>query len=146
MDNAQSPKLIIPALGGFYRWVEPYCYPLARFATGAILIPNGWPKLMAGVGPVAATMAKQGMEPAGFMAVCVIAIEVLGGFCVAVGFISRFWAAAIAIEMAVLTFIVQWNNGYSRVEQFLLWGVLAFVIALRGSGRCSVDRAIGWEL
>jgi hypothetical protein len=48
--------------------------------------------------------------------------------------------------MAVLTFYVQWHNGYGRVAVFALWGIVAFVVALRGGGRCSVDRLIGREL
>lgn len=147
MQSAErSAKLFIPALAGFYAWVKPYCYPLMRFAVGAIVIPNGWPKLMAGVGTIAAGMAKQGFPLPGLVAVLVIATETIGGLCVAIGFLTRFWAAAMAIEMAVIAFYIQWPNGYSRVEQFLLWGILAFAIALRGGGRCSVDRAIGWEL
>ena len=142
----RRPRLIIPGLGCFYDRVAPYCYPLVRFAVGAIIIPNGWGKLTGDFGAVVASMAKQGFQPASVFAALVIATETLGGLCVAIGFFTRFWAAAIAIEMAVLTFVVQWNNGYPRVEQFLLWGILAFVVALRGSGRCSVDRMIGWEL
>ena len=141
-----KPKLLIPGLAGFYDWIEPYTYPLMRFAIGAALIPIGWPKLQAGLGPEIATMAKLGFEPAGPAAFCVVAIESLGALCVAVGFLTRFWAAALAIEMAAITFGVQWHNGYIRAEQFLLWGFLAFVVALRGSGHCSIDRLIGWEL
>jgi putative oxidoreductase len=141
-----GPRLLIPALAGFYDWVKPYCYPLMRFTVGAVIIPNGWDKLMGGIGPVAATMTRLSILPAGPAAFTVIAIETIGGPCVAVGFLTRFWAAAMAIEMAVIAFRVQWANGYPRFEQFLLWGILAFVIALRGGGRLSVDRLIGWEL
>jgi putative oxidoreductase len=140
-----EPKPIIPGLAGFYQWAEPYTYPLMRFCVGAMLVPIGWPKLHTSTGPIVAEMHKFGLEPAGFMALCVIAIEGLGGIFVALGFLTRFWAAGIAIEMAVISYI-QIPNGYTRMEQFLLWGVLAFIIALRGGGRFSIDRAIGWEL
>jgi len=143
---AGEPKLLIPGLAGFYQWVEPYTYPLMRFAIGAALLPIGWAKLRAGLGPEVATMAKLGFEPASVAAFCVVAIESLGALCVALGFLTRFWAAALAIEMAMITFGVQWQNGYVRAEQFLLWGFLAFVVALRGGGRYSIDRLIGWEL
>ncbi|MGH7032412.1 MAG: DoxX family protein [Stellaceae bacterium] len=140
-----EPKLIIPGLAGFYEWAEPYAYPLMRFCVGAMLIPIGWTKLQAGTAPVVATMTKFGLEPVGLMAFCVIAIESLGALCIAVGFLTRFWAAALAIEMAVISYM-QIPAGYTRMEQFLLWGMLAFIIALRGAGRFSIDRAIGWEL
>jgi putative oxidoreductase len=139
------PQLLIPSLGGFYDWIEPYTYPLMRFAIGASLVPIGWGKLQTGMGPVIATMTHFGFEPVGAAAFCVIAIESLGALCIALGFLTRFWAAALAIEMAVIS-LVQIPNGYTRVEQFLLWGFLAFVVALRGGGRCSIDRLIGWEL
>jgi putative oxidoreductase len=147
METKESAtRLFIPGLAGFYDWVKPYCYPLIRLATGAILIPNGIPKVMAGLEATSAGMAKQQFAMPTLIAVVVMATETIGGFCVAIGFLTRFWAAAIAIEMAVIAFYIQWNNGYSRVEQFLLWGIIAFAIALRGGGRCSVDRLIGWEL
>lgn len=140
-----EPKLIIPGLAGFYEWAAPYTYPLMRFCVGAMLFPMGWGKLHTGLAPIVAEMHKFGLEPAGLTAICVYAVESLGAACVALGFLTRFWAAAIAIEMAVIAYI-QIPNGYTRMEQFLLWGVVAFVIALRGGGRLSLDRAIGWEL
>lgn len=110
-----------------------------------MLIPIGWTKLHNGMGPVVATMTKYGLEPVGLTALCVIAIESLGALCIALGFLTRFWAAALAVEMAVISY-TQIPNGFTRVEQFLLWGVMALIIALRGGGRFSIDRAIGWEL
>jgi putative oxidoreductase len=141
---AGEPKLIIPGLAGFYEWAEPYTYPLTRFCVGAMLFPIGWTKLQNGMAPVVATMTKYGLEPVGLMAFIVIALESVGALCIAVGFLTRFWAAALAIEMAVISY-AQIPNGYTRVEQFLLWGVLAFIVALRGGGRFSIDRAIGRE-
>jgi hypothetical protein len=35
-------------------WVEPISWLLIRLTAGLMLIPHGWPKLMAGIGPVAA--------------------------------------------------------------------------------------------
>ena len=46
----------------------------------------------------------------------------------------------------MITFYVQWHNGYGRVAAFVLWGIVAFGVALRGGGGCSVDRLIGREL
>jgi putative oxidoreductase len=77
-------------------------------------------------------------------------IEFVGGICIALGLFTRFFAAAAAIEMAVLTFYIYWANGYSwtaRGYEFtLLWGVVLFAIALRGGGPLSLDRKIGREL
>lgn len=63
---------------------------------------------------------------------------------------TRFFAAAVAIEMAYLTFVQYWHNGYGwrhdGYEYVMMWGMLAFAIALRGGGPYSVDRVIGREL
>jgi uncharacterized membrane protein YphA (DoxX/SURF4 family) len=85
-------------------------------------------------------------EPVGVAAFCVSSRSNRSvRLCIALGFLTRFWAAALATEMAVIS-LVQTPNGYPRVEQFLLWGFLAFVVALGGGGRCSINRSVGWEL
>jgi putative oxidoreductase len=77
-------------------------------------------------------------------------IEFAGGICITIGLFTRFFAAAVAIEMAYLTFIQYWHNGYGwrhdGYEYVMMWGMLAFAIALRGGGPYSVDRLIGREL
>ena len=64
--------------------------------------------------------------------------------------LARFFAAANAIEMGFLTFILYWGNGFSWLnrgyEFTLMWGFLCLAIALRGGGPYSLDRAIGREL
>jgi putative oxidoreductase len=66
------------------------------------------------------------------------------------GLFTRFFAAANAIEMAFLTFVVYWGNGFGWLakgyEYTLLWGIMCFAIALRGGGPWSVDRLLGKEL
>jgi len=63
---------------------------------------------------------------------------------------TRFFAAAVSIEMAYLTFVQYWAKGYGwrtdGYEYVMMWGMLAFAIALRGGGNYSLDRAIGREL
>ena len=64
----------------------------------------------------------------------------------AIGLFTRFFAAGIAIQMAVIAFVVQMPRGFARMEMFLLWGIVMFAIALRGGGPYSLDREIGKEL
>jgi putative oxidoreductase len=77
-------------------------------------------------------------------------IEVVGPLCVALGLFTRFFAAAIAIELGVMTFVEFWPNGFNwnhkGYEYALLWGLVFFAIALRGGGPWSLDRKIGREL
>jgi putative oxidoreductase len=72
--------------------------------------------------------------------------EFIGGICIAVGLFTRFFAAAAAIEMAIICFTVFWPHGYHAAEYTFWWGIALFAIALRGGGPYSVDRQIGHEL
>jgi len=59
-------------------------------------------------------------------------------------------AAAIAIEMFVITFFLLWPRGYFWTQQgyefALLWMLLAIAIFFRGGGELSVDRLLKKEL
>ena len=147
--EASKPRLLIPGLRGFYDWAEPISWLLIRLTAGLMLIPHGWPKLMAGIGPVAANaLAKRGIAPAEPLAVILIAIETLGGLCIALGLFTRFWAAAATIEMCVIVYHHLPKFGWTGpgYEYPLFWGLVMFAIALRGGGPYSLDRRIGSEL
>lgn len=147
--EGERTKLLIPALRPFYEWVEPLSWVLVRATAGLMIIPHGWPKLMAGVGPVAANaLAKRGIEPAEPLAVILILLETLGGLCVALGLATRFFAAAIAIEMTVIVYHQLPKFGWTErgYEYPLMWGLVMLAIALRGGGPYSLDRRIGREL
>ena len=67
----------------------------------------------------------------------------------AVGFLTRFAAAAILIFMINAVWATSakgffWSQG--GCEYSILIGVVALVFLIRGGGRFSVDRALGWEL
>ena len=115
-----------------------------------MIIPHGWPKVQAGVAATAATaLAKRGIQPAEPLAVVIMVLETLGGLCVALGLFTRFWAAAIAIEMSVIVYqYIPSGFGWTRpgYEYPLMWGLMMLAIALRGGGPYSIDRKLGWEL
>ena len=147
--EATKPKLLIPQLQAFYDWVEPLSYALIRITVGLMLIPHGWPKLMMGVGATAnMALVKRGIAPAEPLAVVLIAIETLGGLCIALGLFTRFWAAAATIEMSVIVYHQLPKFGWTErgYEYPLMWGLVMFAIALRGGGPYSLDRKIGKEL
>jgi putative oxidoreductase len=144
-----APRLLIPQLKGFYVWAEPISWLLIRLTAGLMIIPHGWPKLMAGVAPTAASaLARRGIQPAEPLAVVIIILETLGGLCVALGLFTRFWAAGIAIEMMVITWAYWPKFGWTGpgYEYPLMWGLVMLAIALRGGGPYSLDRRIGREL
>jgi putative oxidoreductase len=108
-------------------------------------------KFKIGAAAVAANvMAKNGLEPALGFAYAAIILEAVGGACLIIGLFTRFFTAALAIEMAIALLFVHLPKGYAAAsggyEYVLLIGVVLFAIAMRGGGPYSVDRMIGKEL
>ena len=142
-------RLVVPQLQPFYRWAEPLSWALIRVTAGLMLIPHGWPKLMMGITATAnMALVKRGIAPAEPLAVVLIAIETLGGLCIALGLFTRFWAAAAVIEMCVIVYhhLPKFGWGQGGYEYPLFWALIMLAIALRGGGPYSLDRAIGREL
>ena len=150
-DTTESdPQPILPFLAPFYRAVVPLAWPLVRIAVGWDLIVHGWGKILRGPVQQAALLAKDGTDFGVAFAVFLTAIELGGGIAIALGLFTRFFAAAIAIEMGYLTFHQYWGHGFAWTnrgyEYVLLWGLVTLAIALRGGGPWSLDRRIGREL
>jgi putative oxidoreductase len=93
-------------------------------------------------------LVKRGIQPAEPLAVALITLETLGGLCVALGLFTRFWAAAITIEMLVIVYHHLPKFGWTGpgYEYPLFWALVMLAIALRGGGPYSLDRVIGREL
>jgi putative oxidoreductase len=151
--GAAEPRPIIPALAPFYGFARDLSYPLIRVTVGGTLLVHGIEKLIGPpVSAIADSLAQRGIAPALPMAYVVVANETVGAVCIMVGLLTRLFAASIAIEMAVITFLVFFPHGYgwSRPgggwEYVFLWGLIFFAIALRGGGPYSLDRKLGWEL
>jgi putative oxidoreductase len=148
--SGSKPRLLIPQLAPFYDRVEPLSWLLVRVTVGLTLIPHGWPKLAAGLAATAANvLAKRGIQPAEPLAVVLITLETLGGLCIALGLFTRFWAAAVTIEMAVIVYqYLPAGFGWTKpgYEYPLMWGLVMLAVALRGGGPYSLDRKLGWEL
>jgi putative oxidoreductase len=146
-----EPKLIFPGLAGFYAATSDLWYPMIRIAIGLILFIHGWGKLTgAGLGGVTGYMGKLGLAPSGGFAFAAIFLETVGALCIAAGLFTRFFAAALAIELGLAFLVVHMSKGFAvgggGYEYVLLLGVVMFAIALRGGGPYSVDRMIGKEL
>lgn len=148
----QSPsetKLLIPRLKPFYDFVEPLTWVLIRLTVGLMLLPHGIPKLMAGVSATAAmALERRGIGAAEPLAVVLMILETVGGLCVALGLFTRFFAAAITIEMSVIAYHHLPKFGWTGpgYEYPLMWGLIMLAVALRGGGPWSLDRKIGKQL
>jgi len=146
----QEPKLFIPQLQSLYALLEPLSWLIVRCACGLILAVHGWGKIVKGAEVVAPNFEKLGFYPALEIVYLLIFVEFFGGLCVALGLFTRFFAAAITIEMGVIFFTQYLPNGFSWLnrgyEFVLLWGLIALAITVKGGGPLSLDRKIGREL
>jgi putative oxidoreductase len=152
--SSREPSPLFPVLSPFYDTVRDFSWPLIRVILGGSLLVHGIAKL---AGPTVAAYAsnsfsRRGIEPALPLAYLIFFLETIGAICIVLGLFTRFFAAAIAIELAVITFFVFYPNGYGFSspgggwEFPFIWGALFFVVALRGGGPWSLDRRIGMEL
>jgi len=149
MANSQA-KLMYPGLSGFYQNMLPIAETFVRIVVGVMFLMHVSGKFTAGPTAVAGSMAKSGLEPAIFWAYVIMFFESVGGACLIVGLFTRFFAAALAIEMLVALLFVHLPKGYAAstggYEYVLLIGAACFFIAIRGGGPYSVDHVIGKEL
>ncbi|MBV8791866.1 MAG: DoxX family protein [Pseudolabrys sp.] len=150
MASAQ-PKLLFPGLAGFYAAVGPAAYTFVRAVVGIIMVVHGWGKVT-GPGPsgVATMFGRLALPMADLLAYIAIFLEVVGGACLVIGLLTRFFAAGLAIEMLIALLTVHWAKGFmvnqGGYEFVLLIGAVLFAIAIRGGGPWSVDAKIGKEL
>ncbi len=144
-------KLLYPGLAGFYESWRDIAYTLVRVVIGFILFMHGWLKVGTfGFAGVSGYMAKQGLEPGAVFAAAAMFLETVGAVCIIVGLFTRFFAAALAIELGIAFLAVHLKAGFwadkGGYEYVLLLGIVMFAIAVRGGGPYSVDHRIGKEL
>jgi putative oxidoreductase len=151
MADAQTePKLLLPFLRPFYDAAIPLSWLIVRVAVGWNLLVHGWGKIMAG--PTEAFLkgySDMGFTPAAPWFWCSTTLETTAGVALILGLFTRFFAAAVAIEMLIIT-MIYWKTGFAWTrrgyEYTLMWGLISFAIALRGGGPYSLDRKLGREL
>jgi putative oxidoreductase len=144
-----EPRLLFPILKPFYDQAIPISWLVIRVACGWNLAVHGWGKVSRGPSAFIKAFMDQGFDPALPWVWGALFIEFGGGIALMLGLFTRFWAAAAAIEMLIIT-CLYWKTGFSWLsrgyEYTLLWGFVCFAIALRGGGPYSVDRKIGVQL
>jgi putative oxidoreductase len=127
---------------------------MLRLLLGFVFVMHGSQKLLGafgggGVAGFAGVLNKVGIEPHVPLAWVVAITEFVGGICVFFGFLTRFWAAGLAIDMGVALFKVHLANGFffskNGFELVLTLGILALAVVFMGPGAPSVDRATGIE-
>lgn len=142
--------LVIPGLHGFYAKMEPIAYTITRVVLGIIMIMHGYPKLfVAGVDRVSTAFATNYGLP-GWFAYLAVLFEIVGGAALVLGLFTRFFGAALAIEMLIAMFAAHFAKGFSvgagGYEYVMFLGFVCFYVAIRGGGPYSVDAKLGKEL
>jgi putative oxidoreductase len=147
-DTGAEPKLLLPQLRCFYDFAVPLAWPVIRIACGWNLLVHGWGKVSRGPSTYVKAFTDSGYDSIVWVW-SALGIEFIGGIALILGLFTRFFAAAAAIELALIT-MIYWKTGFSWLnrgyEYTLLWGWICFAIALRGGGPYSLDRKIGKEL
>jgi len=154
MADVTAPRPYVPAFSKIYAAFDPIALLLLRVTLGLTLFPHGCQKLFgwfggAGFEKFTGFFDKMGWHPAAFWVAVVALTEIVGGLLLAVGFLTRFAAAAILIFMLNAIWATSakgffWTQG--GMEYSLLIGVVALVFLIKGAGRFSVDYALGREL
>src|SRR5262249_60332525 len=105
--TAAEPKLLIPALAPFYARAREWSWLIIRLTAGGTLLVHGIVKLTGpGVAAFAAGgLARRGIEPARPLAYVVFTLETGGAGAIILRLFPRFFAARIAIEIAVISFM-----------------------------------------
>jgi putative oxidoreductase len=150
MAQAEA-KLMYPGLAGFYQSMLPVAETLVRVIVGIMFLMHVSVKFKLGADAVAANVfTKNGLEPALIWTYITMFLETVGGICLIAGLFTRFFAAALAIEMLIALLFVHMPKGYAAggggYEYVLLIGAICFAFAIRGGGPYSIDRYIGKEL
>jgi putative oxidoreductase len=143
-------KLIYPGLAGFYESMLPVAATLVRVVVGIMFVMHDWAKFNAGVARIATNFGNYGLPMPDLFAHTAMGLELVGGVCLIIGLFTRFFAAALAVEMGIALIVNHLPKGYSvgagGYEYVLLIGVVLLAIAMRGGGPYSVDAKIGKEL
>lgn len=149
MTNPQAePQLLLPQLRPFYDFAIPLAWPVIRIACGWNLAVHGWGNVTRGPSAYLKAFSESGFDSIVWVWAA-LGIEFVGGIALMLGLFTRFWAAAAAIELGIIT-MIYWKTGFAWTQRGyeypLLWGLVSFAIALRGGGPYSLDRRLGTEL
>ncbi|MGQ0792498.1 MAG: DoxX family protein [Deltaproteobacteria bacterium] len=128
---------------------------IARIVLGVVMLPHGLQKLLGMFGGYGFSATVDFFTSGGIplaVAVLVIVGESFGALGLIIGLFGRVAAAGIAIIMAGAIFTAHLANGFfmnwfgnqqgEGYEYHLLAIGLALVVAVRGSGAFSIDRAV----
>lgn len=114
-----------------------------RIAVGLTLAAHGWQKVFGfGFSGVAGSFAGMGVPLAPVMGPLVSVLELLGGFALAAGLLTRVVAPLLALDMLGAALLVHLPNGFfapKGAELVLTLMAATLTLAITGAGAFSVD-------
>lgn len=152
MTDKPNQTLYIPVLQGLYVRATPVFEAILRLVAGGFLMPHGAQKLFGlfgghGIAGTAGFFASIGLEPAVPLAILAGLGEFVGGFCLAIGFMTRPAAIVTSILLGVAICSVHISKGFfldtGGFEYAALWFFTTLYFVFRGGNQYSVDARIG---
>lgn len=141
------PRLIFPGLMRLYGPLSALAETVLRVVAGGTLVTHGWGKI--GQPFAAAEMVEGlGFHPGELWSLLLSVTEFVGGLCIALGLLTRFWAAAAFVVLCTTTYfhwVVQ-AQGWQGAQFSAVWASIMLFFVIRGSNRHSVDALIGRQL
>jgi uncharacterized membrane protein YphA (DoxX/SURF4 family) len=108
-ETKRESRLLFPGLESFYAVAIPLAWPIVRIAVGWNLLVHGWGKVTRGPSAYVRAFVEQGFDPALPWIWAALIIEFVGGIALIIGLFTRFFAAAAAVEMLIIT-ILYWPD------------------------------------
>ena len=128
---------------------KPIGITVLRVVVGITFLMHGWQKLAdMGLPATAAFFGKLGVPAPELVGAMVTAFEIVGGIALLAGFLSRWVAIPLAIDMLAAIFLFHLPRGFfvgeGGVELALLLFAGLVTLALNGSGALSLDGLLSW--
>ena len=120
--------------------LQPLGLLVLRLSLGAIMIAHGFPKVFGGIHHHMEFVRSLGIP--GWMAYLSTAAEFGGGILLIVGFLTRFAALCVLIDMLVAIFAVHWKNGFLGQGNYqfpMALAAIAFSLVFFGAGPIAID-------
>lgn len=123
-------------------WMTHIIPTVLRVLVGVMMIYHGMPKVFNGTAGMAEGLASRGWPLPWLLSVMTAYLEFGGGVILAVGFLTRPIALAMAVLFFIITFVFHGADPFGDKELPMLYFVLSVCIALYGPGRVSVDQLV----
>lgn len=133
--------------------LQPWGALMLRLVLGAAMVYHGYSKVvppgglhgnaLAAMDHYSHFVATLGLPP--WLGYASALTEFLGGFLLIVGFLTRFAAFLVAINMTVALATVNLHKGYIASEYSLALLAMALMLVFFGAGALALDRRLGWS-